>query len=74
MRVTYILTRFSPAMFGEGATAHIKFIDARTPMSLIDRNSQIVTTRVSDDQLARNQLPGTADETTGCMFSSRETR
>ena len=63
MPADYVLTTFSPAMFGEGATAHIKIVDAAQAQSLVDRNTKIVATRVSHDRLARTQLSGAADET-----------
>ena len=63
MSVDYVLTTFSPAMFGEGATAHIKIVDAANAQSLIDKNTKIVATRVGHDRLARNQLTGMAGET-----------
>ena len=63
MSVDYVLTTFSPAMFGEGATAHIKIVDAAQAQSLIDENTKIVATRVSHDRLARTQLVGAAEET-----------
>ena len=50
-------------MFGEGATAHIKIVDAAEAQSMIDKNTKIVATRVSHDRLARTQLLGAADET-----------
>ena len=58
-----VLTAFSPAMFGEGATAHIKIVDAATAQSLIGKNTKFVATRVSHDRLARTQLLGAEDET-----------
>jgi len=59
----YVLTTFSPAMFGEGATAHIKIISQDDAMSRVDEQTKIVATRVSHDRLARNQLPGTHVDT-----------
>lgn len=63
MPVDYVLTTFTPAMFGEGATAHIKIVEAAETQSLVDRNTRIVATRVSHDRLARNQLKGMAQDT-----------
>lgn len=59
----YVLTTFSPAMFGEGATAHIKIIEKSEAQSLIDKHTKIVATRVSHDRLARDQLKGADEET-----------
>lgn len=63
MHADYILTTFSPAMFGERATAHIKVIQKAEAEGYIDQHTKIVATRVSHDRLARNQLPGANDET-----------
>ncbi|WP_380874275.1 hypothetical protein ACFB49_46850 [Sphingomonas sp. DBB INV C78] len=62
-QVDYVLTTFSPAMFGEGATAHIKIIEAEEARSLVDTDTKIVATRVSHDRLAHAQLPGASEET-----------
>lgn len=63
MHADYILTTFSPAMFGEGATAHIKIIPHDEAASYITTGTKIVATRVSHDRLARQQLPGADVET-----------
>jgi hypothetical protein len=63
MTANYILTTFSPAMFGEKATSHIRIIDAEEAQSLVDENTKVVATRVSHDRLARTQLQGAAEET-----------
>lgn len=63
MNAHYVLTTFSPAMFGEGATAHIKIIDHAKAQSMVDQHTKIVATRVSHDRLARTQLTGAAEET-----------
>ncbi|MDP9412721.1 MAG: hypothetical protein M3Q08_01230 [Pseudomonadota bacterium] len=59
----YILTTFSPAMFGEGATAHIKIITPDVAKTLVGADTKIVATRVSHDRLARNQFPAAAPDT-----------
>ena len=63
MPADYVLTTFSPAMFGEGATAHIKIVDASEAQAMISKDTKVVATRVSHDRLARTQLPGAAEET-----------
>lgn len=63
MQANYVLTTFSPAMFGEAATAHIKIIHKDEATALIDERTKIVATRVSHDRLARNQLSGADPET-----------
>lgn len=62
-QVDYILTTFSPAMFGEGATAHIRAIDKAEADRLIGSDTRISATRVSHERLARSQFPGAAEET-----------
>jgi len=59
----YVLTTFSPAMFGEGATAHIKIISKEDAQSRVGDTTKIVATRVSHDRLARDQLSGANSET-----------
>lgn len=63
MHADYVLTTFSPAMFGERATAHIKIIAKDEATALISERTKIVATRVSHDRLARNQLLGADRET-----------
>ena len=63
MAIDYVLTSFSPAMFGEGATANIKIVEAAEAHPLVDRNTKIVATRVSHDRLARNQLTCVVEKT-----------
>jgi len=63
MTADYVLTTFSPAMFGEKATAHIKIVDAAKAQSHVDNRTKIVATRVNHDRLARTQLPGCDPET-----------
>jgi hypothetical protein len=62
-RVDYILTTFSPAMFGTGATVHIKPITLEDARKLVDAETRISATRVSHDRLARLQFPGAHEET-----------
>ena len=63
MTANYVLTTFSPAMFGEQATAHIKIVPKEEAESYVTEHTRIVATRVSHDRLARNQLPGANEET-----------
>lgn len=63
MQADYVLTTFSPAMFGAGATAHIKIIEAQEARQLVGQQTKVVATRISHDRLARRQLPGGAVET-----------
>jgi hypothetical protein len=62
-RVDYILTTFSPAMFGTGATVHIKPITLEEARELVDAETRVSATRVSHDRLARLQFPGVDEET-----------
>lgn len=62
MKINYVLTTFSPAMFGEKATAHIKIISKEEALSHIDESTRVVATRVTHDRLARTQLSGMNDE------------
>lgn len=57
MTINYILTAFSPAMFGERATAHIKAITMEEARALVDRSTKIMATRVTHERLARTQFP-----------------
>ena len=63
MKVNYVLTTFSPAMFGEGATAPVKIITHDEAEALVDEHTKIVATRPSHERLARLQFPGASDET-----------
>lgn len=45
--VDYVLTTFSPAMFGEGATAHIRIVTAEHARELVGETTKIVATRIS---------------------------
>ena len=59
----YILTTFSPAMFGEQATAHIRIVPKDEADRLVGPSTRIVATRVSHERLAKRQFPPAADET-----------
>ena len=62
MKINYVLTTFSPAMFGEAATSHIKIIPHEEAKRLIDSDTKIVATRVSHERLAKAQFPGASEE------------
>ena len=59
----YILTTFSPAMFGQGATVHIRPTTLDEARKLVDEGTRISATRVSHDRLARLQFPNAHEET-----------
>lgn len=61
--VDYILTTFSPAMFGEKASAHIRIISKDEAGGLVGPSTRVVATRVSHERLAKNQFPHAASET-----------
>lgn len=62
-KIDYVLTTFSPAMFGEGATVHIRPISLEEARKLTDEHTKISATRVSHERLARKQFPDVSDET-----------
>lgn len=64
MKINYILTAFSPAMFGEAASAHIKLISIEEARQLISDETRIMATRTTHERLARNQFPSAHDEVT----------
>lgn len=63
MKIDYILTAFSPAMFGAGMTVHIKPIPMEEAQSLISQQTRIMATRVSHERLARIQFREAGDLT-----------
>jgi hypothetical protein len=63
MKINYVLTTFSPAMFGEGATVHIRPITLEDAQKLVDEDTRISATRVSHDRLARLKFPNAHEET-----------
>jgi hypothetical protein len=60
--VDYVLTTFSPAMFGEGATAYIRIVTPEEASERVGEATKIVATRISHEKLAQNAFPG-AQET-----------
>lgn len=63
MKINYVLTTFSPAMFGERATSHIRIITTEEARRLVDHDTKIVATRVSHERLAKSQFPNASEET-----------
>ncbi|HEX8580347.1 MAG TPA: hypothetical protein VF655_12240 [Allosphingosinicella sp.] len=63
MQIDYILTTFSPAMFGEKATAYVRVIHHDEAMTLVNESSRVVATRVSHEKLARHQFPQVSSDT-----------
>lgn len=63
MTASYVLTTFSPAMFGEKATSHIRLIDREAANHLVNGTTRIVASRVAHERLARNQFPNASEET-----------
>jgi hypothetical protein len=63
MPADYVLTTFTPAMFGEGATAHIRIVPREEALKLVDQHTRVAATRVSHERLAKAQFPGVAEET-----------
>lgn len=60
-KVDYVLTTFSPAMFGDGATAHIRILPTSDAKKLVDEKTKIVASRVSHELLARKEFPDAAE-------------
>jgi predicted ATP-binding protein involved in virulence len=61
MNIRFILTTFSPAMFGRAATAHIKVIEESEAKELVTERSRILATRAAHERLARNLFPNASD-------------
>lgn len=57
MNIDYILTAFSPAMFGEEATAHIQLIPLDEAQSLVDDRTIVMATRSTHANLAKTVFP-----------------
>jgi hypothetical protein len=57
MNIDYILTAFSPAMFGNAATAHIQMLTLEEAKERVDANTLIQATRSTHEMLARNVFP-----------------
>lgn len=63
MKINYVLTTFSPAMFGEGASAAIRVMSPVEARKLIGDDTKVVATRISHERLARSQFPTVHEET-----------
>lgn len=61
--VDYILTTFSPAMFGEKASAHIRIVSKEEAEKLVGPSTPVVATRVSHERLAKSQFPNASSDT-----------
>lgn len=64
MNINYVLTAFSPAMFGHKATAHISIISLDEARALVDRNTRLMATRVTHEHLGRVLFPNISPEPT----------
>lgn len=62
MTADYILTTFSPALFGERATVHIRTIALEDARRLVDENTKVVSTRVSHEKLAKTSFPNAGSD------------
>lgn len=62
MKINYILTTFSPAMFGDAASVHIKLIGEEEARRLVTEDTKIVATRGTHERLARIQFPHASQE------------
>ena len=63
MNIDYVLTTFSPAMFGEKASAHIRIIPHEEALALVSEATRVVATRLSHDRLARGQFSNVSKDT-----------
>lgn len=57
MKINFILTAFSPAMFGEKATVHVRAISLDQAREYVDGSTKIMATRVTHDRLAKVLFP-----------------
>lgn len=62
MQIDYVLTTFSPAMFGDRATAHIRAIPVEEVQALITSKTKIAATRISHERFARETFPNANPE------------
>lgn len=63
MPADFLLTTFSPSMFGEKATVHIRLVDTDEAKSLVGPNTVAVASRVSHEQLVKRQLDAATTRT-----------
>lgn len=64
MKIHFVLTAFSPAMFGTAATTHLKIIPIEEARELVDEHTKIMATRVTHERLAKGQFPKAGGDTT----------
>lgn len=57
MKANFVLTTFSPAMFGEKASIYLKVIGEDEAQALIHKHTQIIATRITHERLARGLFP-----------------
>jgi hypothetical protein len=62
-KINYVLTTFSPAMFGEAATSHICIISKEEAEGLVSDATKIVAIRPSHERLAKTHFPYASGET-----------
>lgn len=63
MKADYVLTTFSPAMFGEKATTHVRAISKEVADKMVTPHTKLVATRPTHDRLARNQFSALDEQT-----------
>lgn len=64
MNINYVLTAFSPAMFGQRATTHISIISLEEAKSLVNENTRLMATRITHEKLGRGVFPNLSPEPT----------
>lgn len=57
MNINYVLTAFSPAMFGHKATVHISIITLDEAKDMVTNMTRLMATRVTHEQLGRKLFP-----------------
>lgn len=55
--VDYVLTTFSPTMFGVKASIHMKIVTKTEAQKLVNEGTAIVSTRISHENMANNLFP-----------------
>lgn len=56
LNIDYVLTTYSPTMFGESASIHQKTITVDEAKAIMGENTQIVATRPSHENLAKRMF------------------
>lgn len=62
IKINFILTAFSPVMFGARGTCHIQLMTVEEARRLVDADTKIMASRVTHERLARNQFPGVSPD------------